>query len=63
MRGLLAPLSAFEETALRKVAFGSEDPLDPSHVERLLQLELIEWRDRALRLTALGHLRLRPASA
>ena len=43
MKSLRAPLSRFEEIALQKVGFGSEDPLDPQHVRRLLQLDLIEW--------------------
>lgn len=57
MRGLLAPLSTYEEAALRKVGFGSADPLEPAHVRRLLQLELIERDGRAWRLTPLGRRR------
>ena len=40
---MLAPLSWHEEAALRKVGFGSPDTLDPNHIRRLLQLDLIEW--------------------
>lgn len=57
MRGLLAPLSRYEEVALRKIGFGSDDPLDPSHVRRLLGLQLIEWDRDAWRLTAVGRQR------
>ena len=57
MRGLLAPLSTHEETTLRKIGFGSADPLDPAHVRRLLQLELIEWTGHRWRLTAVGRRR------
>jgi hypothetical protein len=57
MRSLLAPLSTHEETTLRKIGFGSADPLDPAHVRRLLQLELIEWAGHRWRLTAVGRQR------
>lgn len=57
MRGLLAPLSTHEEAALRKVGFGSADSLEPAHVRRLLQLELIERVGCAWRLTPLGRRR------
>ncbi|HZX87289.1 MAG TPA: hypothetical protein VFF19_27200 [Reyranella sp.] len=39
---MLAPLSTHEEATLRKIGFGSSEPLEPAHVRRLLQLELIE---------------------
>jgi hypothetical protein len=54
MKGMLAQLSPHEETALRKIAVGSDDPLDPAHVRRLHQLELVENDGRAWRLTAMG---------
>ena len=57
MRGMLAPLSTHEETALRKIGFGSSDWFEPAHVRRLLQLELIEWADRRWRLTVVGRQR------
>lgn len=57
MRGMLAPLSPHEETALRRIAFGSEGTLEPAHIRRLLQLELIEWTDWRWKLTSLGRQR------
>ena len=57
MRGLLAPLSPHEEAALRKIGFGGDDPLEPSRLRRLLQLELIEWDGASWRLTAVGRRR------
>ena len=57
MRGMLAPLSTHEEGALRKIGFGSEDPLEPAHVRRLLQLELVEWAGHTWRLTPVGRRR------
>jgi hypothetical protein len=54
---MLAPLSTHEEATLRKVGFGSADSLDPAHVRRLLQLELIEWAGHCWRLTAVGRQR------
>ena len=54
MRGMLVPLSPFEQTALRKVGFGSEDPLEPIHVRRLLPLDLIEWNGQTWQLTPVG---------
>lgn len=57
MKSLLAPLTSKEESALRKVGFGSLDPIEPAHVRRLLQLELIEWKGHAWRLTAVGQRR------
>ena len=54
MKGLLAPLSPHEETALRKIAVGSKDSLDPAHVRRLRQLELVEEHGPAWRMTPLG---------
>ena len=57
MRGMLAPLSTHEEGALRKIGFGSEDPLESAHVRRLLQLELVEWAGHTWRLTPVGRRR------
>lgn len=57
MKGLRAPLSPHEEAALRKIGFGSADPLDPQHIRRLLSLELIEWSGHQWMLTAVGRLR------
>ncbi len=57
MKSLLAPLTRKEESALRKIGFGSFDPIEPAHLRRLLQLELIEWTGHAWRLTAVGHRR------
>jgi hypothetical protein len=54
MKGMLAQLSPHEETALRKIAVGSDDPVDPAHVRRLEQLELVEKDGCSWRLTALG---------
>jgi hypothetical protein len=57
MKSLLAPLSRAEESALRKIGFGASDPIEPAHLRRLLQLELIEWTGYAWRLTAVGRRR------
>ena len=57
MRGMLAPLSTHEEAALRKIGFGSDDPLEPSHVRHLLQLELIAWHGGRWKVTELGRRR------
>jgi hypothetical protein len=54
MKGMLAQLSPHEETALRKIAVGSDDVLDPAHVRRLHQLDLVKSDGRSWRLTALG---------
>ncbi len=54
MRGSIAPLSRFEEAALRKVRFGSEDALAPEHVRRLIQLDLIQWNGLQWVLTPIG---------
>jgi hypothetical protein len=55
MRGTLAPLSPQEETALRKVGFGSAGPpADPDHIHRLLQVRLIEWNGWRWQLTPVG---------
>jgi hypothetical protein len=58
-RGLLAPLSPNEATALRRVANGITKPkhLRSSSVERLKQLALVEESDGRIRLTALGQQR------
>ena len=57
MRGMLAPLSTHEEATLRKVGFCSSELLEPAHVRRLLQLELIEWAGHRWRLTIVGRQR------
>ena len=57
MRGISSPLSQFEETTLRKVAAGDEDSLDPRHVRRLVQLDLIEWDGARWGLTPTGRRR------
>ena len=57
MKGILAPLSPHEETALRKIAVGSDNPVDPAHARRLHQLELIENDGSSWRLTATGRRR------
>lgn len=57
MRAMLALLSQYEETALRKIANGSDDPLENSHVRRLQRLELIEWSGDAWQLTPIGRQR------
>ena len=57
MRSMLAPLSTHEETTLRKIGFGSADQVEPAHVRRLLQLELIEWAGCRWRLTVVGRQR------
>jgi hypothetical protein len=54
MKGMLAPLSPHEETALRKIAGGGDESLDPAHARRLHQLGLVENDGGAWRLTALG---------
>jgi len=57
MKGILAPLSPHEETALRKIAVGSDNPVDPAHARRLHQLELVEKDGNSWRLTAMGRRR------
>jgi hypothetical protein len=54
MRGMLAPLSPHEETALRKIAAGSADPIDPVHVRRLRDLGLVDEVGTSCHLTPLG---------
>jgi hypothetical protein len=58
-RGLIAPLSPNEATALRRVANGISMPghLRSSSVERLKQLALVEESDGRIQLTALGQRR------
>jgi hypothetical protein len=55
-RGLLAPLSANEESALRRVAHGISKPkhLRDASVERLKLLALVEEQNGRIRLTELG---------
>ena len=57
MREMLALLSRFEETALRKVALGDPGPPTPEHARRLLQLGLIEWNGWQWCLTPAGRRR------
>jgi hypothetical protein len=54
MRGMLAPLSPHEETALRKIAAGSSDPIDSVHVRRLRDLGLVNEVGPSWHLTPLG---------
>lgn len=63
-RGLLAPLSANEENALRRVAHGISKPkhLRDSSVERLKRLALVEEQNGRIRLTALGAQRFAEAT-
>jgi hypothetical protein len=51
---MLAPLSAREEAALRKIGFGSDEPLDLAHARHLQQLELIAWNGGRWTVTELG---------
>ena len=55
-RGLLAPLSPNEQTALRRVASGISKPkhLRAASVARLKLLALVEEREGRIRLTLLG---------
>jgi hypothetical protein len=55
-RGLLAPLSPNEQTALRRVASGITKPkhLRATSVDRLKRLALVEEHEGRIRLTALG---------
>jgi hypothetical protein len=57
MRGMLAPLSRFEETALRKVAAEDSERPAPEHARRLLQLDLILWDGLEWCLTKAGRRR------
>jgi hypothetical protein len=57
MRSMLAQLSPHEQTALRRIAFGTEGALEPTQIRRLLHLELIEWSGWTWRLTSLGRQR------
>ena len=60
-RGLLAPLSPNEQTALRRVADGITKPkhLRAASVARLKVLALVEEREGRIRLTTLGATRCR----
>ena len=60
-RGLLAPLSPNEQTALRRVARGISKPKHSraTSVERLKQQALVEEREGRIRLTELGQQRCR----
>jgi len=58
MRGMLAPLSPHEETALRLLSLGATpDCLSPRAVARLKHLDLVVDADEGLRLTAAGNAR------
>ena len=57
MRGLLAPLTSSERSALIAIGFGPTRPLDARDLRRLLHLQLIEWDGWKWHLTALGRLR------
>jgi hypothetical protein len=58
-RGLLAPLSPNEQTALRRVANGISQPnhLRSTSVERLKRLALVEETEGRIQLTELGQQR------
>jgi hypothetical protein len=60
-RGLLAPLSPNEQTALRRVANGISKPkhLRASSIARLKLLALVEEHEGSIRLTPLGTQRCR----
>ncbi|HEY4166582.1 MAG TPA: hypothetical protein VGM96_07385 [Reyranella sp.] len=60
-RGLLAPLSPNEQTALRRVANGISKPwhLPTAPVARLKLLALVEEHEGRVRLTPLGTQRCR----
>jgi hypothetical protein len=60
-RGLLAPLSPNEQTALRRVANGISKPkhLRSTSLQRLKMLALVEEHEGRIRLTALGQQRCR----
>ena len=54
-RGLLVELSPHEESALQRIAFGFDQTgLRLDYLARLRRLALVEARDSALVLTALG---------
>ena len=55
-RGLLAPLSPNEQTALRRVANGISKPkhLRATSVDRLKRLALVEEHEGRVQLTPLG---------
>ena len=63
MRGLRAPLSPREESALLRVAWGDARPNDlaSEHLRRLALLELIREIDGKLALTELGRERVAPS--
>ena len=54
---MIAPLSPREENTFRRMHFGPEGDLDPFHVRRLVQLDLIEQDAGTWRLTAVGNRR------
>jgi hypothetical protein len=58
-RGLLAPLSPNEQTALRRVANGISKAkhLRATSLQRLKHLALVEEREGRIKLTALGEQR------
>ena len=60
------PTQPAEETALRKIAASSDDPIDPAHLRRLLHLGLVQKVGQSWRLTPLGsrrHEQLTPEPA
>ena len=63
MRGLRAPLSPREESALRRVAQGDarRQDLASEHLRRLALLELIQDIDGKLALTETGRQRIAPS--
>ena len=63
-RGLRAQLSPNEEATLQRIASAgvSQDTLRPPDVTQLMALQLIEVRDGAWHLTAIGLQRLVRAS-
>jgi hypothetical protein len=64
-RGLLAPLSPNEQTALRRVASGISKPkhLRMASIARLKLLALVEENEGRIRLTTLGARRWQADSA
>jgi len=57
MRGMLAPLNRHEEAALRKIGLGIKETIEPIHLRRLQQLELVQWDGHSWQLTGVGRQR------
>lgn len=55
---LIAPLSATEEQALRRVAHGCTDTLYGADVRRLIEIDLVVEEDDRLVLTPAGEKRM-----